>query len=117
MYKISINEKLEVLDVFDTEVYLDESVTTYPITNAEFTQIRDSGRHNFWQYKNGVVVESEFKNKILKEMFNFQQKQKREDAYKAESDPINFMYQRGEATQEEWLAKVADIKARFPYQE
>ena len=49
--------------------------------------------------------------------FNFQQKQKREAAYKAEADPINFMYQRGEATQEEWLAKVADIKARFPYQE
>jgi len=49
--------------------------------------------------------------------FNEAQKKKREDAYKAESDPINFMMQRGEATQEEWLAKIAEIKARFPYQE
>jgi hypothetical protein len=52
-----------------------------------------------------------------KEKFNTSQKKKREDAYKAESDPINFMYQRGEATQQEWLDKVAEIKARFPYQE
>jgi len=27
------------------------------------------------------------------------------------------MMQRDEATQEEWLAKIAEIKARFPYQE
>lgn len=52
-----------------------------------------------------------------KAAFNESQKQKRESAYKAESDPINFMMQRSEATQEEWLAKIADIKARFPYQE
>ena len=52
-----------------------------------------------------------------KDTFNAAQKQKREAAYKTESDPINFMYQRGEATQQEWLDKVAEIKARFPYQE
>lgn len=49
--------------------------------------------------------------------YNQSQKQKREAAYKVESDPINFMYQRGEATQEKWLAKIAEIKNRFPYQE
>jgi ribosomal protein L9 len=52
-----------------------------------------------------------------KAAFNESQRQKREAAYKAESDPINFMMQRDEATQEEWLAKIAEIKARFPYQE
>lgn len=35
-------------------------------------------------------------------------------AYVAESDPLFFKAQRGEATQEEWLAKVAEIKVRFP---
>lgn len=35
-------------------------------------------------------------------------------AYVAESDPLFFKAQRGEATTEEWLAKVAEIKARFP---
>lgn len=39
----------------------------------------------------------------------------RKTAYTEESDPIFFMAQRGEATMEEWQAKVAEIKARYPY--
>jgi len=38
----------------------------------------------------------------------------RRAAYAAESDPIYFMWQRGEATQQQWLDKVAEIKARWP---
>ena len=38
----------------------------------------------------------------------------RRAAYAAEADPIFFMQQRGEATQAEWLAKVAEIRARYP---
>jgi hypothetical protein len=36
-------------------------------------------------------------------------------AYMAEADPLYFMSQRGEATTAEWEAKVAEIKARYPY--
>ena len=38
----------------------------------------------------------------------------RHTAYVAESDPIFFKYQREEATKEEWLAKIEEIKARYP---
>lgn len=38
----------------------------------------------------------------------------RRAAYAAEADPLYFMSQRGEATQADWLAKVAEIKARYP---
>lgn len=38
----------------------------------------------------------------------------RKAAYAAESDPLYFKAQRGEATQEEWLAKVQEIKNRYP---
>lgn len=38
----------------------------------------------------------------------------RQAAYADEADPIFFKSQRGEATREEWLAKIAEIKARFP---
>ena len=38
----------------------------------------------------------------------------RRAAYMAESDPLFFKAQRGEATMEEWQAKVAEIKTRFP---
>jgi hypothetical protein len=38
----------------------------------------------------------------------------RKAAYIAESDPLFFKYQRGDATKEEWLAKIEEIKARYP---
>jgi hypothetical protein len=39
----------------------------------------------------------------------------RSAAYKSEADPLFFKYQRGEATKEEWEAKVEEIRARYPY--
>lgn len=39
----------------------------------------------------------------------------RKAAYREESDPIFFDYQRGEATEEEWLNAIQDIKSRYPY--
>jgi adenylate kinase family enzyme len=62
-------------------------------------------------YVNPKIVEQ---NRI---QFNKEQTERRAKAYTKESDPINFMYQRGEATQEEWLAKIAEIKNRFAYKE
>jgi len=35
-------------------------------------------------------------------------------AYINEADPLFFKAQRGEATMDEWNAKIAEIKARFP---
>ena len=44
-----------------------------------------------------------------------EQEAARKEAYRTNADPIFFMAQRGEATMEEWQAKVAEIKARYPY--
>ena len=38
----------------------------------------------------------------------------RAEAYRAEADPLFFKAQRGEATMDEWLEKVAEIKSRYP---
>lgn len=35
-------------------------------------------------------------------------------AYVKESDPLFLKYQRGEVLKEDWLAKAAEIKARYP---
>lgn len=35
-------------------------------------------------------------------------------AYRAEADPLFFKHMRGEATRDEWLAKIDEIKARYP---
>ncbi|CAB4240537.1 hypothetical protein UFOVP3_34 [uncultured Caudovirales phage] len=46
-----------------------------------------------------------------------QQQAARALAYKNEADPIFFKAQRGEATQQEWLDKIEEIKLRYPYPE
>jgi hypothetical protein len=46
---------------------------------------------------------------------NEQQSSQRKRAYADEADPIFFMSQREEATQEEWQAKITEIKERYPY--
>ena len=38
----------------------------------------------------------------------------RAEAYRVESDPIFLQWQRGDATEQEWLDKIAEIKERFP---
>lgn len=38
------------------------------------------------------------------------------EAYRNESDPLFFMYQRGECSKEDWLNKVEEIKKRYPKQ-
>ena len=42
-------------------------------------------------------------------------KRNRAIAYTTEADPLFFKAQRGEATMEEWEAKVAEIRSRYPY--
>ena len=41
-------------------------------------------------------------------------RKKRAIAYRNESDPIFLKYQRGEATKQQWLDKIEEIKERFP---
>jgi hypothetical protein len=46
-----------------------------------------------------------------------QQQQARAEVYRAEADPLFFKAQRGKATMEEWLNKIAEIEAQYPYPE
>ena len=38
----------------------------------------------------------------------------RRNAYQKEADPLYLKWQRGEATEQEWLDKIAEIKERLP---
>lgn len=46
-----------------------------------------------------------------------QQEINRQAAYSAEADPIAMQMLRDETTKEDWLAKIDEIKARYPYPE
>jgi hypothetical protein len=48
--------------------------------------------------------------------FNEAQKRFRLAAYRDEADPMYFKVQRNEELEEVWLAKIQEIKDRFPYQ-
>jgi len=52
---------------------------------------------------------------VAKEQAIEQVRRKRAAAYTAEADPLFFKTQRSEATIEEWQAKVAEIRSRYPY--
>ena len=41
----------------------------------------------------------------------------RQYAYKKEADPLYYQSRRGDATEQQWLDKIAEIKQRYPYPE
>jgi hypothetical protein len=51
----------------------------------------------------------------IKELAQQEAQRNRAAAYSAEADPLFFKTQRGEATVEEWEAKVEEIRQRYPY--
>jgi len=69
--------------------------------------------NNAWMCINQEAVDS-YNAQVIAD-FNAQQQTKRHSAYVAESDPLFFKSQRGQATQQDWLNKVAEIDTRFPY--
>lgn len=104
-------------------VYLTDNIVTdqaqvdpFSIFNADyaaqFIEAPDEVTH-FWKLEDGQWVaptpytptEAEITAAVS---------QARSLAYQKESDPLFFKAQRGEATMEEWLAKVEEIKARYP---
>jgi hypothetical protein len=59
-----------------------------------------------YDWVDGAWVKSDRENMANKEL--------RTAAYKEESDPLFFKWQRDEITKEEWLAKIEEIKQRYP---
>lgn len=51
-----------------------------------------------------------------KQIKNELARRNREFAFKSESDPLFFKWQRGEVTEQEYLGKIEEIRRRFPYE-
>lgn len=69
---------------------------------------------NRFKVVDGVVVKKTEEELKSEPEYNVWIASKRADAYKNESDPMFFKYQRGELTEIEWLDKVQEIKNRYP---
>jgi hypothetical protein len=87
----------------------------YPVTPADYPQV---------DYKKNIEEATpELIDGVWTQVWNVTDKPQSEideittslraDAYRNESDPLFFKWQRNEATEQEWLDKVAEIKARY----
>lgn len=63
-----------------------------------------------------VVDQARYEDCLAQERYahNKRAEALRAEAYRVEADPLFFKAQRGEATTEQWLAKIEEIKARYP---
>lgn len=107
--------------VFDCEVEVPDGTTAIPKYHTFQAPPVQEGYYavmaNGW-----ILVEGEKPTwpppvdpEVERFMYNEQQKRNRAQAYERESDPLFFKVQRGEATMQEWLDLVEQIKQRFPY--
>jgi hypothetical protein len=84
---------------------------SFPVKEGYLTDNTGSPENGYAQ-PNGFFIDGKF---YPPRPTNEEQAELRRKDYEKEADPIFFMIQRGEATQEEWDAKVAEIKERYPY--
>lgn len=78
---------------------------TEVVEDAGYLQVADGSWTQAWRVR--PMTEQELANLAQ------QKDEQRKAAYQNEADPLFFKWQRGEGTQEAWLAKVAEIKVRF----
>ena len=61
------------------------------------------------KFKTKEQVEAENKEAELQQV-----EKNRRNAYRNEADPLYLKWQRNEATEQQWLDKIEEIKERFP---
>jgi hypothetical protein len=96
------DERLAEWEVYPVKTF-DSPTITYKQNLVEDTPILVNGE---WKQVWNVINKSQEEIDALEKSF-------RAEAYREESDPIFFKWQRGEATEQDWLDKVAEIKARY----
>lgn len=92
----------------------DESKQILARIEGSHTEIIEKG-HKDWEELSQSKDIVSFVPKVIEVDPKAVQQANRMSAYALESDPLFFMAQRGEATLEDWEAKIKEIKERFPY--
>lgn len=93
---------LEQFDVFKVTEVAAPSYTYKQNLIEETPNLINGAWCQDWKVEDKSIVEVEEIHEQLRTV-----------AYRTESDPLFFKAQRGEATMEEWIAKVNEIKARY----
>jgi hypothetical protein len=75
------------------------------------------GQRAKWDGSKWNIIDKTPEPELKPEPTKQEQQDARQSAFQREADPLFFKVQRGEATEQEWLDKVAEIRARYPYPE
>jgi hypothetical protein len=106
-------------DVAHTKYVTEGPPQRQRVRHADGTFVADdseTAQNESWEWVQTWIVSDLSPDEIerLQADLAEQVRQQRADAYRQEADPLFFKSQRGEATHQEWLDKVAEIQARFP---
>lgn len=99
--------KAEIIDGKVANV-IEVDPSNVPDWCADWPEVTDAGIG--WLYQGGKFIQPPAPQPTRE-----QQESARRVAYTLEADPLFFLVQRGEANETEWLAKIAEIKTRYPY--
>lgn len=107
--------------VFDQAVEVPDGTTAIPPYHTFQAPPEKDGHYAVMQggwklYPGEKPMDPDLDPVIIKARYNESQRQARADAYRNEADPLFFQARRGDATEQEWLDKVAEIKSRYPYE-
>jgi len=107
---------LPTTDADMPEGYVRIHNSTIPTTSAFQRVVEQTPVYNGEKWvQNFVVVDmTDAEIQTQQAMREMEARDRRKEAYREEADPLYFKWQRGEATQQDWLSKVAEIKERFP---
>jgi hypothetical protein len=110
-YYVGITEADE--SPLEPGVYLMPAGTIDVSSPSEIEGKRAKWINNNWIYED-LPEDPTTSNPLTLEQQQFISQSERQGAYIREADPLFFKWQRGEATEQEWLEKIAEIKARYP---
>jgi hypothetical protein len=106
--KTPSNELLAEYDIYPvTQTESPQFTEAEVVESAGYIQLSDGTWTTAWTVRSMTIVELDDYNRTIE--------QQRQSAYQREADPLYFMWKRGESTEEEWLAKIQEIKSRYPY--
>jgi len=121
---IKINEKNEIIDLFHehvvskfdgTEIFLDEVEKQSVWIDGKV--IFDETNNPIFKFINKEIIEIDTSVNLKEFRYNRNLEiciSQRKSAYINESDGLFFDFQRGEIEKSVWIAKVEEIKTRFP---
>lgn len=103
-----------LLNTFEVYKVVQQGTPSFDALTHKLVEETPNLVNGTWYQDWSIVALPEEEVTLNKQNANEFVKLQRAEAYKNESDPLFFKWQRSEATEQEWLDKVVEIKNRYP---